>query len=154
MNARSNPRRANGHRRDILRRRVLAAYDVCAICGRPVDKTLRSPHPMSAEVDELIPVSRGGDPLSFKDSLLSGGITRSKKNHGRRLTKLAAQAPPFKAGGEPSFLIRCVGFARIAPPGAAAGWFSRHPVKVGKGMGPPCPHSGMRIRKKRKGASS
>lgn len=154
MNARSNPRRANGHRRDILRRRVLAAYDVCAICGRPVDKTLRSPHPMSAEVDELIPVSRGGDPLSFKDSLLSGGITRSKKNHGRRLTKLAAQAPPFKAGGEPSFLIRCVGFARIASPGAAAGWFSRHPVKVGKGMGPPCPHSGMRIRKKREGASS
>ncbi len=109
MNARSNPRRANGHRRDILRRRVLAAYDVCAICGRPVDKTLRSPHPMSAEVDELIPVSRGGDPLSFKDSLLSGGITRSKKNHGRRLTKLAAQAPPFKAGvSRPSLYVALV----------------------------------------------
>lgn len=76
MNARSNPRRANGHRRDILRRRVLAAYDVCAICGRPVDKTLRSPHPMSAEVDELIPVSRGGDPLSFTRSLRQASMGR------------------------------------------------------------------------------
>ena len=71
MNARSNPRRSNGHRRDMLRRRVLAAYDNCAICGRPVDKTLRSPHPMSAEVDELIPVSRGGDPLSFNNCRLT-----------------------------------------------------------------------------------
>ena len=76
MNARSNSRRANGHRRDILRRRVLAAYDVCAICGRPVDKTLRSPHPMSAEVDELIPVSRGGDPLSFTRSLRQASMGR------------------------------------------------------------------------------
>ena len=71
MNARSNPRRANGHRRDMLRRRVLAAYDTCAICGKPVDKTLKSPHPMSAEVDELIPVSRGGDPLSFNNCRLT-----------------------------------------------------------------------------------
>ena len=71
MASRSNPRRSNGHRRDMLRRRVLAAYDVCAICGKPVDKTLRSPHPMSAEVDELIPVSRGGDPLSFANCRLT-----------------------------------------------------------------------------------
>lgn len=60
-----NPRRRNGWRRSQLRKRVLAAYDVCAICGKPVDKTLKTPHPLSAEVDELIPVSRGGDPLSF-----------------------------------------------------------------------------------------
>lgn len=65
-----NPRRANGWRRDQLRRRVLAAYDLCAICGQPVDKTLRTPHPLSAEVDELIPVSRGGDPLNFSNCRL------------------------------------------------------------------------------------
>lgn len=68
--SRSNPRRANGWRRDRLRRRVLAAYDTCAICGKPIDKTLRTPHPLSAEVDELIPVSRGGDPLSFTNCRL------------------------------------------------------------------------------------
>lgn len=65
-----NPRRTNGWRRDQLRRRVLAAYDTCAICGKPVDKTLRTPHPLSAEVDELIPVSRGGSPLSFTNCRL------------------------------------------------------------------------------------
>lgn len=36
------------------------------------------------------------------------------------------------------------------PSGVVAGWFSRHPATVGKGMGPPCPHSGMRIRRKTK----
>ncbi|PWG60491.1 endonuclease [Bifidobacterium catulorum] len=68
---RGNPRRRNGHRRDQLRKRVLAAYDTCAICGRPVDKNLRTPHPMSPEVDEIIPVSRGGDPLSFTNCRLT-----------------------------------------------------------------------------------
>ena len=71
MPAKANPRRANGWRRDQLRRRVLAAYDTCAICGRPVDKTLRSPHPLSPEVDEIVPVSRGGDPLSFANCRLT-----------------------------------------------------------------------------------
>ena len=80
MSARSNPRRSNGHRRDMLRRRVLAAYDTCAICGRPVDKTLKSPHPMSAEVDELIPVSRGGDPYSFANCRLTHRICNRFKS--------------------------------------------------------------------------
>ena len=71
MGKRRNERVSNGYRRRMLRQRVLAAYDVCAICGKPVDKTLRSPHPMSAEVDELIPVSRGGDPLSFNNCRLT-----------------------------------------------------------------------------------
>lgn len=62
-----NPRYANGHRRRKLRARVLAEEDVCALCRRPVDKTLRlgpdgRPHPLSAEVDEIVPVSRGGSP--------------------------------------------------------------------------------------------
>lgn len=68
---RTNPRSANGHRRRQLRARVLAAYDTCAICGKPVDKSLRSPHPMSAEVDEIIPVSRGGDPLAWDNVRLT-----------------------------------------------------------------------------------
>ena len=68
---RTNPRSANGHRRRQLRARVLAAYDTCAICGKPVDKSLRTPHPLSAEVDEIIPVSRGGDPLAWDNVRLT-----------------------------------------------------------------------------------
>jgi 5-methylcytosine-specific restriction endonuclease McrA len=71
MSKRRNERVSNGWRRRQLRARVLAAYDVCAICGKPVDKTLKTPHPMSAEVDELVPVSRGGDPYSFANCRLT-----------------------------------------------------------------------------------
>ena len=39
MSKRRNERVSNGWRRRQLRARVLAAYDVCAICGKPVDKT-------------------------------------------------------------------------------------------------------------------
>lgn len=67
----TNPRYRNGWRREQLRKRVLAAYDVCAICGQPVDKTLHTPHPLSAEVDEIIPVSRGGDPLAWDNVRLT-----------------------------------------------------------------------------------
>lgn len=68
--SRANPRRTNGHRRNQLRARVLAAHDTCAICGQPIDKTLRTPHPLSPEVDELVPVSRGGDPYSYANCRL------------------------------------------------------------------------------------
>ena len=47
MSKRRNERVSNGWRRRQLRARVLAAYDVCAICGKPVDKTLKTPQPKS-----------------------------------------------------------------------------------------------------------
>lgn len=39
---------------------ILATQNICAICGQPVDKTLKYPHPMSPTVDHIIPVSKGG----------------------------------------------------------------------------------------------
>lgn len=60
-----NPRHANGHRRRRLRARVLAHYTHCALCGQPVDKTLPYTDPGAPEVDEIVPVSRGGDPLAW-----------------------------------------------------------------------------------------
>ena len=59
-----NPRYSNGHRRRQLRARVLAEEDICWLCNLPVDKTLKTPDPMSAEVEEIVPVSLGGDPLA------------------------------------------------------------------------------------------
>ena len=41
------------------RKRILASQDVCAICGKPVDKRLKFPHPMSATVDHIIPIDLG-----------------------------------------------------------------------------------------------
>lgn len=44
------------------RRLRIAARDswLCALCGRPVDPELRWPDPLSASLDHVVPVSRGG----------------------------------------------------------------------------------------------
>lgn len=34
----------------------------CALCGKPIDYSLPAGQPMSYELDEIVPVSRGGDP--------------------------------------------------------------------------------------------
>ena len=44
------------------RKTVLAKAEVCAICGMPIDRSLRFPHPMSGTADHIIPVSKGGSP--------------------------------------------------------------------------------------------
>lgn len=66
---RTDPRKANGHRRRQVTARVYAEEDVCALCGLLVDKALPTldpqtggPHPMAKSIDEDVPVSRGGSP--------------------------------------------------------------------------------------------
>ena len=79
---------ANGHRRRQVRKRVLAEEYVCALCDKPVDKTLGFirgshgprcknpectgcvPHPLRPEVDEDIPRSRGGSPYDRANTRL------------------------------------------------------------------------------------
>lgn len=56
-------RSANGHRWRQLRAKVLAEEHICWICGRDVDKTLKTPDPMSPEAHHIIPLNKGGDEL-------------------------------------------------------------------------------------------
>lgn len=67
----TNPRRTNGHRRDQVRRRVLTEEHDCWLCGQPVDKLLKTPHPDSPEVDEVLPVSKGGSPYDRRNCRLA-----------------------------------------------------------------------------------
>ena len=53
------------------RRIVLASQSICGICGKPVDKSLKYPDPMSATVDHIIPVSMNGDPTSLDNLQLA-----------------------------------------------------------------------------------
>ena len=64
----SNPRVANGHARRELRRWWKSQGLPCQICGGAIDYALPSLHPLSFEVDEKVPVSRGGDPLSRENT--------------------------------------------------------------------------------------
>ena len=61
-----NPRRRSG--RDALVRRVRALGEPCWICGLPIDATLPAGHPLAFELDELVPVSKGGSPVDFENT--------------------------------------------------------------------------------------
>ena len=85
----SNPRRTNGHRRDLVRRRVLAEEDVCWLCGGLVDKTLKTPDPGSPEVDEVIPVSKGGSPYDRTNCRLSHRACNRQRSDGDPKPRMA-----------------------------------------------------------------
>lgn len=87
-----NPRRANGARRDSIRARWRSIGDPCHICHHPIDYTLgmvevngkRRPHPMSFVVDEIVPVSKGGDPLDFANTRPAHWICNARRGDGSR----------------------------------------------------------------------
>lgn len=61
------------------RKIILATETICAICGKPVDKTLKYPDPMSATVDHIIPVSQNGDPSSLDNLQLAHRVCNGMK---------------------------------------------------------------------------
>ena len=62
------------------RRIILAQQDVCALCGKPVDKTLPFPDPFSATVDHIIPVAKGGHPSALDNLQLAHLICNQVKS--------------------------------------------------------------------------
>lgn len=76
---RVDPRKINSSLRSTLRKRVIATYDTCALCGREVDKTLPYLDPLAPEVDEIVPVSRGGSPYDWDNLQLVHRICNQRK---------------------------------------------------------------------------
>lgn len=56
---------------DKNKRKIYATQSVCAICGRPVDMSLKWPHPMSKSIDHIIPISKGGHPSDLDNLQLA-----------------------------------------------------------------------------------
>nr|DAJ41102.1 MAG TPA: CRISPR-associated endonuclease [Caudoviricetes sp.] len=56
-------RYANGHARRQVRAWLKAQGLPCHICGGAIDYDLPAGDPMSFEVDEIVPVSKGGSPI-------------------------------------------------------------------------------------------
>lgn len=50
---------------------IYKTEDICWICGQPVDKSLKSPDPMSKTIDHRIPVSKGGHPSDLDNLRLA-----------------------------------------------------------------------------------
>lgn len=76
---RVDPRKTNPSLRSTLRKRVIATYDTCALCGREVDKTLPYLDPLAPEVDEIVPVSRGGSPYDWDNLQLVHRVCNQRK---------------------------------------------------------------------------
>lgn len=83
----ANPRRANGHRRDQVCKRVLREEDDCWLCGEPVDKGLPPWLSGSPEVDEVVPVSLGGDPFDRSNCRLSHRLCNVRRGNGTKAPK-------------------------------------------------------------------
>jgi len=62
------------------RARIIYTQDICALCGRPVDKTLKAPHPYSATVDHIIPLNKGGHPSDINNLQLAHWICNRLKS--------------------------------------------------------------------------
>lgn len=53
------------------KKKIYATQTVCGICGRPVDFELKYPHPLSACIDHIIPIARGGHPSDLDNLQLA-----------------------------------------------------------------------------------
>ena len=73
---RVDPRKQNSSLRAALRN-----LHVCAICGREVDKTLNYLDPLAPEIDEIVPVSRGGSPYDWDNLQLVHRVCNQRKGN-------------------------------------------------------------------------
>lgn len=92
----SNPRYGKRFSaRDRLRKRVASEGRPCALCGKPIDYSLdwwedpkdgkRKRHPLSYELDEIVPISRGGSPFDYDNVQPAHRICNQRR--GNRLMK-------------------------------------------------------------------
>lgn len=59
---------------------ILSSQTNCGICGNPVDKSLKWPHPLCATVDHIIPVIKGGHPTDLHNLQLAHWCCNRQKS--------------------------------------------------------------------------
>lgn len=65
---------------DKARLKILKTQTICGICGKPVDFSLKSPHPLSPTVDHIIPISKGGHPSDIDNLQLAHRCCNREKS--------------------------------------------------------------------------
>ena len=73
MNKRYRPDKDGSHKSAFERnkKKIFMTRTICAICGMPVDFTLKYPNPMSATIDHIIPIKYGGHPSDIDNLQLA-----------------------------------------------------------------------------------
>lgn len=79
---RNRPDKDGAHRLAYERNKakIMATQTVCGICGKPVDKSLRYPHPLSPCIDHIIPVAKGGHPSDIDNLQLAHWTCNRQKS--------------------------------------------------------------------------
>lgn len=63
------------------KKKILLSQTVCGICGRPVDKRIKYPNPLSPCIDHIIPIDRGGHPSDISNLQLAHWICNRQKGN-------------------------------------------------------------------------
>lgn len=76
------PDRNGTHRKVFERNRkvIYATQTICGICGKPVDMTLKYPHPLSKSIDHIIPIDKGGHPSDIDNLQLAHWTCNRQKS--------------------------------------------------------------------------
>lgn len=53
------------------KKKIYATQEVCGICGKRVDFSLKFPHPLSPCIDHIIPIARNGHPSDISNLQLA-----------------------------------------------------------------------------------
>lgn len=79
---RNRPERDGTHQGqyETNKRRIYATQSVCGICGKPVDMSLKYPHPMSKTIDHIIPIAKGGHPSDLDNLQLAHWTCNRQKS--------------------------------------------------------------------------
>lgn len=62
------------------KKRIYATQDTCGICGKPVDFSLKHPHPLSPCIDHIIPIAKGGHPSDITNLQLAHRCCNRQKS--------------------------------------------------------------------------
>lgn len=83
MQKRNRPDHDGTHRLAFERnkKRILMTQDCCGICGKPVDKSISYPNPLSACIDHIVPIDRGGHPSDIDNLQLAHWICNRQKSN-------------------------------------------------------------------------
>lgn len=62
------------------RKKIYATRKTCGICGKPVDFSMKYPHPLSPCIDHIIPINKGGHPSDIANLQLAHWICNREKS--------------------------------------------------------------------------
>ena len=66
---------------DKNKKKIYATQKVCGICGKPVDFSLKYPHPLSPCIDHIIPIDMGGHPSALANLQLAHMTCNRQKSN-------------------------------------------------------------------------